>query len=304
MCSCLFPKGIISEKTVSTGAIPHTMGICSANDKDTTMTDFITDPGERVNPEQATTPMSRLLLLRQVFAYSHIASLFSPSDIVIELGSGIGYGAAIIAQRALRVTGMDIDNETVLFAAKKHGAPNCVFELYDGNSLPYADGSFSGALSVQVIEHVDDDRAFVAEAYRVLRPGGMFAVTTPNATYRIRRGARPWNAHHRREYYPDELESVLKTAFTDVKVGGITGVPLINELEFARVREGGIPAFSGTRLSASIPEPIKIVLRRLISKPRITSVQTESCDSFTLDDFSITQDMTKAIDLIAWCRKS
>ena len=66
--------------------------------------------------------------------------------------------------------------------------------------LEFPEASFDCVISFQVIEHIRDDRQFVREIHRVLRPGGRFIVTTPNAPMSLTRN--PW---HVREYTADEL---------------------------------------------------------------------------------------------------
>src|SRR5579885_1250996 len=49
----------------------------------------------------------------------------------------------------------------------------------DGTRLPFADGSFDRIIASEVLEHIPDDGAAMAELARVLRPGGTLAVTVP-----------------------------------------------------------------------------------------------------------------------------
>lgn len=73
---------------------------------------------------------------------------------------------------ANRYVGVDVDTHTtrVLGAAD-------VF--YDGRKLPFQDGSFDAVICSQVLEHVFFAEAFLAEIYRVLRPGGQLLLATP-----------------------------------------------------------------------------------------------------------------------------
>jgi SAM-dependent methyltransferase len=57
--------------------------------------------------------------------------------------------------------------------------PKAGVVYYDGSVLPFADCSFDHVLCTEVIEHVPDPCAFVADLYRVLRPGGSLALTAP-----------------------------------------------------------------------------------------------------------------------------
>jgi ubiquinone/menaquinone biosynthesis C-methylase UbiE len=51
---------------------------------------------------------------------------------------------------------------------------------YDGRRLPVADGSIDAIVSFEVLEHVEDEAASLADMWRVLRPGGWVAMTVPN----------------------------------------------------------------------------------------------------------------------------
>ncbi|MDE5622282.1 MAG: class I SAM-dependent methyltransferase, partial [Alistipes sp.] len=84
--------------------------------------------------------------------------------------------------------------------------------------LPFDDGSFDCVISFQVIEHIERDAEFVREIHRVLRPGGRFVVTTPNAPMSLTRN--PW---HVREYRADELRRLLAGPFRSVETLGVFG---------------------------------------------------------------------------------
>ena len=78
----------------------------------------------------------------------------------------------------------------------------------EGTALPFAPETFDLIALLDVIEHAPDDRSLVAEAYRVCRPGGLVAVTTP---------AHQWLwshndviNHHRRRYTATSLRELLE----------------------------------------------------------------------------------------------
>lgn len=86
--------------------------------------------------------------------------------------------------------------------------------LYDDMSrsqLPNA--SYDCVVAVEVLEHVDEDAKFVANVRRVLKPGGVFVMTTPNGDFR-----ENTNPDHRRHYRRDELRRLLESEFEDVRV--------------------------------------------------------------------------------------
>ncbi|MGB7208330.1 MAG: class I SAM-dependent methyltransferase [Pyrinomonadaceae bacterium] len=73
--------------------------------------------------------------------------------------------------------------------------------------------SFDLAVSVEVLEHVQDDEKFVSEVCRVLKPGGRFIMTTPNGDFVENR-----NPDHKRHYKKQQLSGLLEKYFTNVEV--------------------------------------------------------------------------------------
>jgi len=105
-----------------------------------------------------------------------------PGDQILDIGCGLGGPARYFAQRFdCRVSGIDI-TEPFVEAGKKLTAllgldDKVSIEHGDGQQLPYGDGVFDGAYSQHVTMNVADRPQFFAEAWRVLKPGGFFALT-------------------------------------------------------------------------------------------------------------------------------
>lgn len=107
------------------------------------------------------------------------------------------------------------DEMTAQLKRRRSNVSEIVFEDMTKCSQPT--GTFDGVVSVEVIEHIPDDEAFVEQIARVLKPGGWFYATTPNGDY-VKNEGRYYNPAHIRHYTREGLTSLLSRHFTDVKV--------------------------------------------------------------------------------------
>ena len=83
----------------------------------------------------------------------------------------------------------------------------------DMTSSCFRDHSFDCVVAIEVLEHVERDADFLAEVYRVLKPNGIFVMTTPNGDF-----VPNHNPDHRRHYKRSELEAALNAVFDTVDV--------------------------------------------------------------------------------------
>lgn len=94
---------------------------------------------------------------------------------VLELGAGSSPRAGILAAPAA----VACDLSWPMLAAR-NTFPELPRTVADGQALPFADATFDAVFSINVLEHVPDPRQLVAEAARVLVPGGLMLAVTPN----------------------------------------------------------------------------------------------------------------------------
>jgi lipopolysaccharide transport system ATP-binding protein len=101
---------------------------------------------------------------------------------VLDCACGTGYGARLLREQgiAAQVIGIDVDQKTVEYARREHGVGLSAFICSSGDRLPLPDACVDAITSFETIEHVLDDVALVYEFYRVLRPGGLLIISTPN----------------------------------------------------------------------------------------------------------------------------
>lgn len=142
-----------------------------------------------------------------------LASRLSQHRTVLDVACGEGYGAAMLAENADRVVGVDISTDAIRHARNRYGhQANLEFIPASCDCLPFPDASFDLAISFETIEHIETQQAFIAEIARVLRPDGVLLLSSPNK--RLYSDAHDYhNEFHVRELYRNELEELLRDAF-------------------------------------------------------------------------------------------
>jgi SAM-dependent methyltransferase len=99
---------------------------------------------------------------------------------ILDVGCGVGMYVRKFREFSEQVYGVDVDLERV---AKAQSATQANCSVAPAEALPFPDGFFDTVLLHEVIEHVKDDRVAVAEALRVLAPGGRLVIFAPNRLY-------------------------------------------------------------------------------------------------------------------------
>ena len=181
-----------------------------------------------------------------------VAHLGPPPARVLEIGSGTGRDTAALAARGHNALALDASFEALALTA--HAAPALVGRGIVGGDafhLPFRDATFDAVFHQGVLEHFGNPAAFLAENYRVTRPGGLLVVDVPHRWHpwtALKRAAirvDRWFAGWETEYSIDELEALVRGAgYATVDSYGDTMVP---SLAYRLIRE------SAKRLSLELP---------------------------------------------------
>jgi SAM-dependent methyltransferase len=169
-------------------------------------------------------------------------------------------------------------------------------------SLPFPADSFDGAIAVQSIEHVPDPERAVAEIVRVMKPGGIAVLVTPNRlTF-----ARPdeiIDPYHFVEFAPEELRTLCRGSFEDVQLAGI----------FGSDRYGKLVAAEHEMLEALLRRDL-LRLRRLAPRRvrqrlydwrlrRARAAEDPAAAAITTEDFTLGHNrLDGCLDIVAICR--
>ncbi|MBC7748018.1 MAG: class I SAM-dependent methyltransferase [Methylotenera sp.] len=134
------------------------------------------------------------------------------NKIVLDIACGEGYGSHLMSEKAAAVHAVDIDKATVLAAKAKYKKDNLSFMTGNATSIPLASQSVDVVVSFETIEHHDQHEEMIAEIRRVLKPGGLLIISTPDKLYYSdKRNFN--NKFHVKELYKAEFVDLIIKVF-------------------------------------------------------------------------------------------
>ncbi len=158
-----------------------------------------------------------------------------PGERLLDLGCGFGRHAYEAARRGAHVVACDLASAELAEVRATFAAMSDAGEQYhgtcqaaqgDATRLPFPDQSFDRVIASEVLEHVDSDDQALAELTRILRPGGVLAVTVPT-------------------WFPEKVCWALSDEYHAPKaVGGHVRIYRRSELR-RRLRRAGLAPYSG-----------------------------------------------------------
>lgn len=169
--------------------------------------------GERYIPNSLSDPE---LEIEHLHRYYSVLDLVK-GKVTVDAATGEGYGAALLADYADHVYGIDISVEAITHAKEKYIKDNLEFREASIDSLPLPNNSVDVVISFETIEHVDEDlqRSFMQEVKRVLKEDGFLVISTPDKhVYSDLPDYK--NEFHVKEFYKQEFIDFLSTYFEKV----------------------------------------------------------------------------------------
>lgn len=197
------------------------------------------------NPESSGSHRKLMMLL---------ATHVDPNSTVIDIGCGdaSSYAKWIVDQGNL-YHGVDVSSNAI-DSARNRGFEASLIE--DASKLPFEDASVDVIICVEVLEHLFQPQSALAEAYRILKPGGKMIATVPNVAYWRRRAdmaflgrwnpvgddlsvEQPWRDPHIRFFGEKTFGHMFKMAgFQIVSLGGHGGA-ILRDVPGLRRLSGG-----------------------------------------------------------------
>lgn len=203
----------------------------------------------------------------------------------LDVACGVGYGTAHLADVVSNIIGVDIDESAVQFAKAHYATSKAVFLRVDAQVLPFSDHSFDAVVSFETIEHVPHVQQYLKEVMRVMRPEGIYLVSTPAAKISTH---TPPNPHHVQEWSPKDFEALLREHFGTVDI--------YSQHEIKQAVTAAIKNADRLNLRLLIPKPIRLVIARALGLRTMYDVRAEH--------LAITPGIhPEATEIVAVCRE-
>jgi ubiquinone/menaquinone biosynthesis C-methylase UbiE len=221
---------------------------------------------------------------------------------LLEIGCGEGRGVEILMPLVDEYLGLDKIEEVIDTLKKKF--PHAKFRQAVIPPLSeIEDNSFDTIVSFQVIEHIKNDRLFLEEIHRVLKPGGTAIISTPNIRHTLSRN--PW---HIREYTSKQLEDLCKTIFKRVQPMGIGGNAKVWEYHEAnRKSVNKIMRIDILNLQHKLPAkvlrwPYEVLNR--FNRNRLHQQKGKAVTDISHEDYTLEDSAEKGLDLFFVLKKN
>ena len=131
---------------------------------------------------------------------------------ILDCACGRGFYLNMVRHvSACRLVGLELEADIIAKARRNVGhLPDITLTRGTIYALPFPDDYFDGVILSEILEHIDDDVAGLREVWRVLKPGGVVAITVPHANY---------------PFWWDPINKTLETVFhTKIRRGPLAGI--------------------------------------------------------------------------------
>lgn len=229
-------------------------------------------------------------MLRYLFA-----AQFAKGKTIADVGCGVGYGAKILAENGAKlVYANDNSQEAIDYARVRYSHKKVKYEVADACALTSSSQSIDFVVANELIEHIPNYNIFLEEIKRILKPNGLFLLSTPNV--KVYSQVPHINGFHHKEFTKEELEQILKSKFKYIKI-------LYQVDSFASLVTDTKQTYFGSKLieKSKVEPSYYLVLASDSPIPKKISFNTTLFSDFNLD--SLAKDLNKLQREVIMLRK-
>jgi ubiquinone/menaquinone biosynthesis C-methylase UbiE len=220
---------------------------------------------------------------------------------MLEIGCGVGKGLELFPDKIDHYTAVDKNTKLINFLQKRFPDYNFI-DKFIPPLEGLEDNTFDTVVTLQVIEHIEDDNLFLREIHRVLKTGGKAVIATPNLNMSLTRN--PW---HVREYTPKTMVEIMEKHFSKVKIYGLHG----NEKIMAYYEENkksvaNITRFDILNLQYRLPRQFLQVPYDILNRVNRNYLHKKNkgmMEEIKLTDFYVNDDLENCFDFICVVEK-
>lgn len=154
---------------------------------------------------------------------------------LLDAGCGTGWFSQKAAERGAIVTSMDLGENLLNEVAKKCETKRVVGSILE---IPFNDNTFDYVISSEVIEHTPDPYVAIKEIYRVLKPGGIMVLSTPNQFWKWtlwianKFNLRPYQGLENWSSYFKLKNECIKNGFIIEEIKGVHIIPFVHPITY------------------------------------------------------------------------
>ncbi len=168
--------------------------------------------GERILPE-----VGGYFFREHLARYKLARSFIEKNDVVLDVGSGEGYGTYILSHSAKNIFGIDISKAAIDSAAAKYQRKNLIYENVDPDNWKLNHTDFDVAVCFEVFEHVPKPEELIQKINDILKTSGLLIISTPNKEVY---GDNLPDPYHVTEYSLREFKDVVERYFDVIEIKG------------------------------------------------------------------------------------
>lgn len=154
--------------------------------------------------------------------YEFAKKYLKPDFVVLDAACGTGYGSEILSGVVKKVVGLEISDHALSWAKSHHQKNNIEFKKANlNNPIDLSNNYFDAVVSFETLEHVENQDSLLSEFKRVLKPGGVLIISSPDREIITEKGGAR-NEYHINELSKKEFVGLMKKYFYAEEIFGQT----------------------------------------------------------------------------------